>query len=510
MMVRVVALWFVIVFSVCTPTRLVLAEHPASNDFTVVVCNVENLFDADGVSLFDDYKPEVYRPAHLLTKLQNHAEILAKVNEGRGPDIILFQELEADQTPGSREFDFEAFSKKYSDTTLESMLTGELSAEVKDLPAAAFLLKSLQDRGLGKYHVALAEYRQDPTGRVVAHINATFSRFPIQQASTHHTAGARGILEVQHEVGGAKLYTFNNHWKSGASDAESERIREGNAGELRRQLDRVLASDPTADVVIGGDFNSQYNQSDSYPDMRRTAIENVLGSQGHEEKIRSVDGLVYNLWYELPESQRFSDVFQDRWGTLMQMMLTRGVYDNQGIQYIDNSFEVLIHEGVNAQAGTKLPIRWNSMGDRGAGFSDHFPISARFRHVGTNSKSDWLALLNPSQGERVATPVRAVDFAAVHSAQVTELRELLSDNEISDPKNLGHVFLVEGKISGERPLRIQVFEKEYNIWAFDVELRKKIYERLKVGDRVRFFGEVSTHEGQWQFVVRDLSWLDNS
>lgn len=507
MMVRVVV-WFAVALFLFAPARIGLAQKPTSNEFTVVVCNVENLFDADGVSLFDDYKPEVYRPTHLLTKLQNHAEVLAKVNQGIGPDIILFQELEADQTPGSQEFDFDAFAAKYADTTLESMLTGELSSEVKDLPAAAFLLKALQERGLGKYHVALAEYRPDPSGRVVAHINATFSRFPIQKASTHHTAGARGILEVRHDVDGANLYTFNNHWKSGASDPESERIREGNARELRRQLDRVLTADPSADVVAGGDFNSQYNQKDSYPEMRQTAVENVLGSQGQEEKIRSADGLVYNLWFELPEAKRFSDVFQDRWGTLMQMMLTRGVYDNKGIQYVDNSFEVLIHEGVNAQAGTKLPIRWNSLGESGAGFSDHFPISARFRNVGMNSKAEWMTLVNPSLGERAATPVRAVDFQAVHSAQVAQLRKFASDKEICNPKNLGHVFKVEGKISGERPLRIQFYEQEYNIWAFDVEMRKKIYQRLKVGDTVRFFGEVSTHEGQWQFVIRDLSWLD--
>ena len=59
-----------------------------SAEFQVVVCNVENLFDVDGTALFDDYKPEVYKPGHLLTKLQNHAKILAMVNEGAVVIII--------------------------------------------------------------------------------------------------------------------------------------------------------------------------------------------------------------------------------------------------------------------------------------------------------------------------------------------------------------------------------------------------------------------------------------
>ena len=40
--------------------------------FTVLTYNVENLFDADGVSMFDDYKVDSgYTPLKLLTKLQS-------------------------------------------------------------------------------------------------------------------------------------------------------------------------------------------------------------------------------------------------------------------------------------------------------------------------------------------------------------------------------------------------------------------------------------------------------
>jgi hypothetical protein len=45
--------------------------------YKVVVYNIENLFDADGIAIYDQYRPfddkgnPQYTPAHLLTKLQN-------------------------------------------------------------------------------------------------------------------------------------------------------------------------------------------------------------------------------------------------------------------------------------------------------------------------------------------------------------------------------------------------------------------------------------------------------
>jgi hypothetical protein len=273
-------------------------------------------------------------------------------------------------------------------------------------------------------------------------------------------------------------------------------------------LDDVLALDRQADIIVGGDFNSQYNQSEAYPEMRTTAIQGVLGSQGDEERIRTEDGLLYNFWYELDAAERASDVFQDRWGTLMQMMVTRGAYDQHGIQYVDNSFQPVVLEGVNGQLGTRLPIRWNPFGESGGGYSDHFPIAARFRNLGATENREYLELTGSRRSGPESAPIRKVDYSAVRTAQVPSLNRFANDAQICDPRNLGHVFIVEGEISGERPLRIRIYDDEYNIWAFDVELRKQIYARMKVGEKVRFYGEVGIHEDQWQFVVRDLSWLD--
>lgn len=479
--------------------------------FVVVAYNVENLFDIDGESVFSDYSADAYTPAHLLTKLTNITRTLATFQEGRGPEVILFQELEMDQTPGEEPFEHARFLRRYAGTTVAAMLAEPVSREVRDLPATSLLLKSLHDAGLGPYQVAVAESRPNPSDRQIAHVNATFSRFPIAETKSHHTLGARTILEAVLDVQGHRLYTFNNHWKSGASDPGTEPTRVGNARVLRDRIDQILASDPQADIVLGGDFNSQYNQSLRYPQMNTTGVCDILGSQGDELALRQNGGPdLYNLWFELPPDQRGSDVYRGQWGTLMQMLITPGLYDYRGVQYVDNSFEVAILENVNAQAGSRVPLAWNFEGDVGGGFSDHFPVYAHFRVVDDGDPTRYLRLQIPGQAEQGADAPRSVDYAAVHRSTMPVAQRLGSDAALRQGDHVGQVYLVEARVSGERPFRVRLFEQEYTVWAHDLELRREIYRRYPVEAGMVFYGELGLHRGQWQFLVRARSWLDPS
>jgi hypothetical protein len=288
-------------------------------------------------------------------------------------------------------------------------------------------------------------------------------------------------------------------------------IRRGNATTLRERLDQIFAQDPHADLIVGGDFNSQYNQSQAYPEMGQTGINTVLQSQGDELALRGpLTGGLYNLWFELPKSQRGSDVYRDQWGTLMQIMIPRGLYDKRGIQYVDNSFRVLRQENVNAQAGSQLPIRWAQVGPIGGGYSDHFPLEMQFHVVATSDRMAYLSLETPGTPDVSSdqAPARSVDFAAAKRATVRSLNDLGSDAAVCDPGNLGHVFQVEAVVSGERPFRVRLFEQDYNLWAFDVDLRREIYRRFAVGQAIKIHAEVGIHQEQWQLVVRDRSWID--
>lgn len=479
-----------------------------ARDFTVTAYNVENLFDIDGVAVFAEYAPANYGAAQLRTKVTNIAAALQRIGDGTGPDIVLLNELEIDQTAAARTVDSAALLQRYADKSLAELLARP-SPEVADLPAEFFLLKALAEHGLTGYTVVIGGDRPSPAG--TAHPNAqksaVLTRFPVKAVRLHPTAEARQIVEVLVEVEGSPLYLFCNHWKSGASDPATEPLRIANAEVLRRRLDEILAADPHADILIGGDFNSQYNQRQRYGElMPRTAINDVLRSQGDELAVRGSGHDIYNLWYELPAERRGSDVYRNEWGTLIQLIVSRGLYDCRGVQYVDNSFAVARFPGLNADAAGG-PVRWDNMGN-GAGFSDHFPVSARFRTVADNAPGKWMPLTHAAGTEEATAVVTRVAHDAIDLAEIS-----VTENRIPPSANLQDgswnrkLFRVEGKVVGEHPFRIEFHGLVWEVYAPDPALRTEIWNAHHVGDAIRFYGELGSYKGRWQFVVQDRSWV---
>lgn len=485
----------------------VLALTAAARPFTVVVYNVENLVDADGQARFEEYQAPRYTPAHALTKVQGVASVLARFDDGRGPDVVMLQEIEVDETPATAAPDYEAMLRRYADRKIEDMLGRGFDPEIAGLPAEALLAKALADRGLTGYHVIVAENVRSGGDRPLSQKCVTLTRFPVKAVRSHPTVDARAILEVQVEVDGATLYLFNNHWKSGAGDAATEPTRAANARTLRQRLDEILRQDPQADIVIGGDFNSQYNQKRRYPQMTVTGMNDVLGSQGNELAIRGQQRDLYNLWFELPAEQRGSDTFQGEWGTLMQMLITRGLYDYRGVQYVDNSFGVAKFDGLNAdEKGT--PIRWSGEGPAGSGFSDHFPVFARFTTVGDERPDRYLALRGASEESTNAEPVRKIDYSAVDVEKVAVRAETLSAGaKLRSKEFRGKIIRVEGVVAPGNRLAVEFLGDTYDVWSFNEALRNELRANHAAGQPIRFYGELGQYRGRWQFVIQDPSWV---
>lgn len=494
--------------ALCLPLSSLAAE------FTVVTYNVENLFDADGTAIFDDYKEtdgeHAYSPAKLLVKLQNVAKILKTFNNGAGPEIVAFNELEIDFTPESGSADYAAVLEKYRTTTVARMLTTELDDDIRGLPVEALLLKQLEDDGMSGYRVAVGQDKPDlaavgSSDRRVhrkAHKNAVFSKFPITEARSHPTPDARDILEVTLDVRGHPLTLFVNHWKSRAGDFAAEQTRRLNAQTLRTRLESIFAADPAADIIVTGDFNSQYNQSKVNPHLGKTALNDVLGSQGDEAATASAQSLsLYNLWHELPADRRFSDHYDGQWGTLMQTMLVPGLYDHRGVQYADNSFQAVVLDGINTVGPLKLPRRWTNAG-RGGGWSDHFPISARFRTVEDGDAAKRIALTGPGTddgpAELLETGIGDIDAKAVGKFDAAYADEPAG--------HIGQLFRVSGKIVSLRPLTIEAGGREFLLHSHDDNLRQKLRSFPKDG-RLEFVGEFALHRGKLQFIIEKDDWI---
>ena len=222
------------------------------------------------------------------------------------------------------------------------------------------------------------------------------TRFPVLEKKTHPTKQARGILEAKLDVQGYPLTILGNHWKSGAGNPAMENIRLGNAQTLRERLDQILKEDAHADVIIGGDFNTQYNQGQRYPFMPKTALQDILGSQGDAGIFSKSDGPdLYNLWFDLPPDRRFSDEYSGEWGTLIQLLVTRGLGDGKGVDLVPGSITQIRISNLNAQGPLELPWRWTNYGP-GWGASDHFPLAAEFQ-IATASHPLFL----PAHGARL-------------------------------------------------------------------------------------------------------------
>lgn len=485
-----------------------------AREFTIVTYNVENLFDADRVAMFDDYaetgEDNAYSPSKFLKKLQTIGAVLKTFNGGKGPDVACFNEFEIDFTPNSKAGDLDSFLEKYKGTTVAKMLTTDLNDEIRGLPVEALLLKYLTDEGMTGYHVAIGADEPDFAAMAIkdrgvhkkAHKNALFSKFPIKKVQSHATPDARDILEVTLDVEGNPFTVFVNHWKSGASDFASEQSRRFNAKTVRDRLDAILKDDPSADVLIAGDFNSQYNQSQIYPFMGQTGLNDVLGSQADEQATSKSSGhSLYNLWYELPPEKRHSDNYSGKWGTLMQNMITPGLYDYNGIQYADNSFSVVVLDGINAATPFKLPKRWSNTGE-GSGASDHFPVSARFRTVSDGDKSRRMELASPGKDDGPSQLI-AVDMSSLRPDDAPVFSKKVADEA---GKHIGEIFLVSGKINSLKPLTLEVDGQEYLLWSPKVELRKRMQKYPKDGN-LKLLGELGEHKGRLQIVVGDASWL---
>jgi len=482
----------------------------SSQPYTLVVYNVENLFDADGYAVFEDYRPfdrdgnPLYTPAQVLTKVQNASRLMARYNDGNGPDVIVLSEMESDFTPlpSGGYWNKTEFLKKYQNVTIDFMLGDGFNEEIRDLPSELLLLKAMEDFGLKGYDYAVA-YDRDENGRP-NHVqkNVVFSRLPIQHDKTksHPINDARPILEVWLDVHGYDLIVFANHWKSRASDAEVEKIRVQNATVLRNRLDEIKAETPHADIILGGDFNSDYNQSHRYPYMEVTAVNDVLRSVGDERKVkRGESNAVYNLWYEYDINRRGSDVFRGYWGTLMQIMISSGLYDFNGIQYVDNSFAVGRFPGKNVFHGSYTPRRWHNF-ENGGGYSDHLPISMKFTVVDDADPNKKLTLENPGvNDDHLWSPI-AISYVLPDSSEVF-FPEYYQDKNIRVSTYFEELFYIQSKIT--RNTTVNVNGELYQLWSPRQDLREYFLSLAGKNEEIRLIGRLGIFRGQWQFVIDD-------
>lgn len=526
-----VTLLFAIITITCTAQQPVVQEVWEPAVYTLVTYNIENLFDADGEAVFDDYKPTdragnpQYTKEDVLTKIQNTIRVMKQYNRGKGPDIIAMVELESDFTPNSTYADAGDFLGRFAHTKLENMLGEEFDEKVSDLPSEWLLLKGMVDAGMWNYQVEVG-YPPMENGRPSSvQQTAVYSRFPILREKTkiHPTQQARPILETWININGNELVVFANHWKSGAGSAEMEEIRLQNAKVLRDRLDELVAGYPQIDVVLAGDFNSDYNQKTRYG-FNPSAVNDVLGSSGDKMcfagqafsfestsqqamPAKCDDLTVYNLWYEFPIQYRGSDTYRGYWGTLMQLMISPGMYDITGLRYVEDSFG-RGDFGFNTFASSGEPKRWSSTFN-GSGYSDHLPVHMQFKVITESNRrqeltdfivaNDVITTGDDDQWQPIPVVYNipgvfktAEEFNAVDPTQT--------------PGFFNEYFYLTATVSENYDFVVN--GSTYDVYTPSFRLNEVLSEVAGTNAEIQFYGRFSQYRGNWQFVVDSPDFIE--
>ncbi len=315
--------------------------------FKVVTYNLENLFDLtrDGT----EYQEYIPNTGYGWTKDIANIKYtnIAKVIKDLGGDVIALQEVE---------------SKK----------------------ALIALLHKLKDFGVDYPYLEIADSKATPVKCAV------LSKFPIAEKEEIQVDNkiARNILKITLDIGGNRLILFINHWKS-KRGPESMRIVY--AKKLEREIGKLKED---VDFILIGDFNSNYNEYKTFRNSDRlndtdgiTGINHILrtikDSQMVNEKMltkQDANEYLYNLWLEVSKGRRWSYNFFGKKGSPDNIIVSKGLYDNNGISYSDNSFNKF---QANYLFKRKAIYRWQKAKrgrgrHLGKGYSDHLPIFAYF------------------------------------------------------------------------------------------------------------------------------------
>jgi hypothetical protein len=236
--------------------------------------------------------------------------------------------------------------------------------------------------------------------------------------------------------------------------------------------------------------------------MTKTALQDILGSQGDAKALGGTGKPdVYNLWFDVDPEKRYSDEFGGEWGTLMQLLVTRGLGDGKGVEYVPNSFHHVLVPGVNCREPLGLPWRWTNYGP-GWGASDHLPVVGTFRTAeGVRAQAGSGAKSSLPQKEGMKIGYDKIERSKLRNASV-----LKDANPEEFAKAMGEIFVIDGTLSKIRPLEIEVDGKPYSLFSYDKNLKDAIRVMSK-GSRVKLLGELGFYKGKLQFVVQDPSWI---
>ncbi|MFO0980992.1 MAG: endonuclease/exonuclease/phosphatase family protein [Planctomycetota bacterium] len=312
----------------CTILMLWLGCACASSEPIVAAFwNVENLFDAHDDQDADDDEFTPRSPLHWTEEVYHRklAQIrsgIALVGKARFPDLLGLAEVER-----------------------RGVIAALLAREFPLEPVAIVHEQSPGARGID---VALC-YRTD--------------RFrELEHGSLRVQGGrTRDILYVRlasADDGDAVLHVLVNHWPARRADAG---LRAAAARTCRAQVDRILAQDARADILVLGDFNDEPGDD---------SVARTLGAGAAAE----ASAALVNLALAAKQAGEGTIAFAKTWQLFDQVIVSRGLLSAPGFMVSAPGFRIVADPLLRVRAdGPPRRFVFRGVVDPG-GFSDHLPV----------------------------------------------------------------------------------------------------------------------------------------
>lgn len=404
-------------------TLLDATERPSNDHIRIATYNVENFWDdTEGNTAaeltYDDYGAARSNYVEAGMPALKARQVALALSLAGTPDIVGFQELEsAENTSRSLDILSEPLKK-------QGYVYFAMGRQSDDKPV------SVTTGIASRYPIVLNDsLRLDYEPEGLSEKDAAELRLSARDPQ---------VVEVM-LPGNTPVRIYNSHWKSKRGDpALSEGMREAFGRLIAEDIRKVRQERPLLDVIVMGDFNTDYTEH---------LLATGLGHTGDKRRmlLNEPAAELYNLWFDRPQQQRCSYSYSGQRTCIDHLVVTDTLYDNNGLQIIDGSFQAIGRSGgLAAQillTADGTPFRWQTFADfngsthMGAGHSDHLPLVADFRIIRSSAEPN--RKLRPDE-------LLPESFSTTPEAQVADLPDevpVCKPNEYTPAEEVGDLHL---------------------------------------------------------------------
>lgn len=309
--------------------------------------NVENLFDIKDAPL--DRRPEAikrkikadltnWNQEVLDKKISNLADVIGKINQGNGPDVLGVCEIENKQV-------LELLINKINLPNREYKIIHHDMSDLRGIDVA-FIYDN------HKYTYNLADFFH----------HTIIKRYPTREL-------VQATLTTEK---GNELILVGNHWparSSGQYKTEPYRIIAGETLSYFVERIREIKGNDAA-IIVMGDFNDQ--------PFDRSLTDYALSVMERDKIVNGRNPYLYNLMWPLLGRRRASYVFDNLPNMLDQFLVSKGIVKKSGTYVLEDDCVILEEFEGMTYGDYNTPVRFGQKDPNLNGYSDHLPISFTF------------------------------------------------------------------------------------------------------------------------------------